>query len=203
MIYSVAISDQRVGHAAKIEQAIPVGVVARQPRDFQSEHDAHVPQSHFRRHAGESGALHRARAGQAQVFVNHGHLFPGPSQFAGPFHQSVLPRRGLAVVLHLLRAGLSDVHERRAPRVTELYLAGFIHRPSPRLGAGWRWRLAAPGCRWPQAVARPAMLPTDTFRREADRTDSDGFPARGLSFSADSLVMPTRRLRRASVIARA
>jgi len=48
MTDSVAISDQRIGHAAQIEQAIPVGVVTRQPGNFQPQHDAHVAQSHFR-----------------------------------------------------------------------------------------------------------------------------------------------------------
>jgi hypothetical protein len=34
MIDAVAIADQRVGHAAKIEQAIPVGNIAGQAGDF-------------------------------------------------------------------------------------------------------------------------------------------------------------------------
>src|SRR5258708_280332 len=201
MIDPVAISNQRIRHAAQIEQTIPVGVVARETGDFESEHDAHVAQRHFRGHAGESGALHRSGAGKAKVFINDDHLFLGPPQFAGPFHQSILTRRRLPVVLHLRRAGLADIDKCRAPRMTELYLSGFIHGPSPRRGVGRRWRSAVPGCRWPEAVAWPAGLPRDRFRREADRRDSDGFSARGLSSTA-SLVMAARRLRRASVIAR-
>ena len=83
MIDPVAVADQRIGNAAQIEQAIPVGIVARQARDFQSQHDADVAESHFRGHAGESGALRRSGAGQAQVFINDDHLFLGPSQLAG------------------------------------------------------------------------------------------------------------------------
>ena len=93
MIDSVAVPDQSIRHAAQIEQAIPVGVVARQARDLQTQHDAYMAECHFRRHAGESGALHRSGAGQAEIFIDHDHLFSGPSQLAGPFHQSILPRR--------------------------------------------------------------------------------------------------------------
>ena len=57
MIDAVAIADQRVGHAAEIEQAIPVGIIARQAGDFQSEHDAHVPERDFGGHVSEAGAL--------------------------------------------------------------------------------------------------------------------------------------------------
>src|SRR6516164_3949952 len=57
MIDAVAISDQSVGHAAEIEQAIPVGMVARQAGDFQAEHDSRTAQSDFRGEVREAGAL--------------------------------------------------------------------------------------------------------------------------------------------------
>ena len=79
MINSIAVSDQRVCHAAKIEQAIPIGVVARQTGDLESQYYAHVPQSHFRGHAGKSGALHRSRAGKTKILINDDHLFLGPT----------------------------------------------------------------------------------------------------------------------------
>ena len=40
VIDAVGVGDQGVGDAAQIEQAIPVGVVARQARDLEAEHDA-------------------------------------------------------------------------------------------------------------------------------------------------------------------
>lgn len=58
-----AISDQSVGDAAEIEEAIPVGVVARHAGDFQGEHDADVAEGHFRGQACEAGALGESGAG--------------------------------------------------------------------------------------------------------------------------------------------
>lgn len=57
MINPVGIADEGVGCAAQIEQAIPVGVVARQARDFQSQHDADLTERHFSGHAREARTL--------------------------------------------------------------------------------------------------------------------------------------------------
>ena len=57
MIDAVAISDQRVGDAAEIKQAIPVGIVARYTGDFQAEHDAGVAERDLRGHACEAGTV--------------------------------------------------------------------------------------------------------------------------------------------------
>ncbi len=35
-----AIADERVGETAEIEQAVPIGIVAREAGHFESEHDA-------------------------------------------------------------------------------------------------------------------------------------------------------------------
>ena len=53
MIDAVGIADQGVGEAAEIEQAIPIGVVAREARDFEAEHDADV--------ASATSAVRRAK----------------------------------------------------------------------------------------------------------------------------------------------
>ena len=65
---------------AQIEQAIPVGVVVRQTRDLQTQHNAHMSECHFSCHTDESRALHRYGARQAEVFIDHGHLLSGPSE---------------------------------------------------------------------------------------------------------------------------
>ncbi len=114
MIEAVAVSDQSVGDAAEIEQAVPVGIVARHAGDFEAEHDADVAEGYFRGQAGEPGALGESGAGHAQVFVDDDHLFFGPTQLAGFLDQSILASGGLAVVLDLRRAGLANVDEGRA-----------------------------------------------------------------------------------------
>src|ERR1019366_860979 len=51
MIDPVGIPDERVGDTAQIEQTIPVGIVASEARDFQSQHETDMTQGHSRRHA--------------------------------------------------------------------------------------------------------------------------------------------------------
>ena len=131
MIDAVAIADQRVGHAAEIEQAIPVGIIARQAGDFQSEHDAHAAESDIGGEACEPGALSPSRTRKTQVFVDDGHLFPCPAQLAGFLDESILASRGLAVVFDLGRAGLTNVDDRRALRVVGFDFARIIHGFSP------------------------------------------------------------------------
>jgi hypothetical protein len=40
VVHAVGITDQGVGHAAQIQQSIPVGVVAREPRDLEAQDNA-------------------------------------------------------------------------------------------------------------------------------------------------------------------
>ena len=42
MIDTIGIADERVGEAAEIKQAIPVGIIASETGDFEAEHDADV-----------------------------------------------------------------------------------------------------------------------------------------------------------------
>ena len=57
MINPVGIADEGVGDATQVEQAIPVGIVARQARDLQSQYDADLPESDLGGHAREAGTL--------------------------------------------------------------------------------------------------------------------------------------------------
>ena len=42
MIDAVGIADEGIGEAAQVEQAIPIGIVAGEPRDFEAEHKTNV-----------------------------------------------------------------------------------------------------------------------------------------------------------------
>src|SRR5215470_5284179 len=70
MVDAVAVSDQSVGDAAQIEQAIPVGIVACHAGDLEAEHDAHVSERHFRDHTCEPGALREPGAFLRAVCVD-------------------------------------------------------------------------------------------------------------------------------------
>jgi hypothetical protein len=63
MVEAIAVSDQSVGDATEIEQAIPVGIVACHTGDFQAEYDTDMAEGYFRSHACEAGALGESGAG--------------------------------------------------------------------------------------------------------------------------------------------
>src|SRR6516165_11792097 len=150
MVEAIAVSDQSVGDAAEIEEAIPVGIVARDTGDFEAEHDADMAEGHFCDHACEAGTLSESGAGHAQVFVDDDHLFFGPTQLAGFLDQSILASCGFAVVLDLRGTRLANVDESGALDMSRFYFARVIHDsfPSPQClerlgrsvgpGSGWR-----------------------------------------------------------------
>ena len=74
MIHTVGIGDERVGEPAEIEQAIPVGVVAREARDFKAEHDPDMSKCNLRGESCETTALDDAGCGNAEVFIDDDHL---------------------------------------------------------------------------------------------------------------------------------
>ena len=134
MIDAVAIPDQGVGDAAEIEQAKPVGTVARHAGDFEPEHDAGVAEAHFRNHACEPRTLGESCARHAQIFVNDDHLIFGPTEFLGLLEQSILARGGLAVVFDLSRGGLANVDEGGAFRMAGRYFDQIINDFPPERG---------------------------------------------------------------------
>src|SRR5215471_16845454 len=131
MIDVVAISHQSIGHAAQIEPAIPVGMVACQTGDFQTDYDSRAAHSNFGGQVREAGALDPSRTRPAQIFIDDDHLFSGPAQLADFFHQIILASGGLAVVFDLCGAGLTDVDIGGALDMVGFYFARIIHGCSP------------------------------------------------------------------------
>jgi hypothetical protein len=84
MVDAVGVADEGVGEAAKIEEPIPIGIVASQTGDFESEHDADVPEADFRSQTREAASFDRARPGKAEIFVDDSDLLGRPSEFDRP-----------------------------------------------------------------------------------------------------------------------
>ena len=83
MVDAVGVADQGVGQAAQVQQAVPVGVVAGQARDFQAQHDAGLAQRNLGRQSREAGPLGAGGTGATQILVNDFHLIGGqPSERA-------------------------------------------------------------------------------------------------------------------------
>src|SRR6266478_1182892 len=111
VIDTIIVSDESVGDATQLQQAIPVGIVAYQTRDFQTEDDAHVSQGHFTGHASKPGTFVGAGAGEPKVFINDDHLLLAPAELTGFVGQGVLAGGGFAIVHNLRRRGLAKIDE--------------------------------------------------------------------------------------------
>ena len=97
------VEGRPVTEETQVQRTIPVCIVTRQARDFQSEHKADAAQSDFTDHAGEAGAVGHTGAGDPEIFIDDGDLLGRPPQFTSPLHEGVLAGGGLAIVLHLRR----------------------------------------------------------------------------------------------------
>ena len=73
VIETVLVADQRPRQRAQLQQPVPVGVVARQPRALQAEHDPGLAQRHVRDEALEPLAVGGRGAGLALVDIDHDH----------------------------------------------------------------------------------------------------------------------------------
>ena len=111
VIEAVFVADQRAGHAAQLQQLVPVGGVAGQPGAFQAQDDPGPAEGDLGDQLLESFPVGGAGAGLALVDVDDGDLAGGPAQRDRPAAQVVLADRGLGVVQDLLEAGLADIQQ--------------------------------------------------------------------------------------------
>ena len=120
MIDAIVVANESVGDAAEFEQAIPIGVVPRQARDFQTEDDSHVGQRNFAGEASEPGSLVGAGAGEPEIFIDDDDLLLWPAELTGSIGQGVLAGGGFAVMLDLARCGLANVNVGGALRMGQV-----------------------------------------------------------------------------------
>lgn len=80
VIKAIGVADHGVGHAAEVEQPVPVGVVARQPRGLEAENEPGVAERDLGHQVSETGALGVARARDTEVLVDHHDLLAGEAE---------------------------------------------------------------------------------------------------------------------------
>ncbi len=114
VVDAVGVGDQRAGQRAQVQQLVPVGVRPGQPGDLQREDDPGLAEPDIGDQLGEPGAARRARAGPAQVLVDHHHLVRGPAQPRRALPQVVLPGQALGMDPDLQQRGLADIYVRIA-----------------------------------------------------------------------------------------
>ena len=143
VIEPVLVADQRARQRADLEQPVPVGVVARQPRDLEPEHDPGPAQADLGDQLLEALAVGRRGAGLALVGVDHDDPLGRPAERDRALAQRVLALGGLGVQGHLAQRRLAHIQERGPREVLGGDLrrgAVCAHRGSPPGQAGQRHR---------------------------------------------------------------
>ena len=101
VIDAVRVSDQSIGDRAQIQQLVPVGVVAGQPRHLDAEHDPDPPKTNVGHQLLKPAPPLGLRPRPAQVSVDHHHLVGGPTQRNRTLPQFILAGKGFGVLDHL------------------------------------------------------------------------------------------------------
>jgi hypothetical protein len=115
VVETVLVADERVGEGAELEEAVPVGVVARQARALEAQHDACLVERDVGNEALEALPICGRRPGLALVDIDDDHLLALPAEGDRPARQVVLASGGLGVVGDLVEAGLAHVEVGIAP----------------------------------------------------------------------------------------
>jgi hypothetical protein len=131
MIDAVSIADQRIGEAAQLDEAMPIGVVARQARDLEPQHEADVGERDLGSEPGEARSRDKAGAGESEVLIDDDDAIGGPTEFAGLGGKRILSIGRLAIVLDLGGAGLAQVDDRLTREMAGRDLGALIHRFPP------------------------------------------------------------------------
>ena len=138
VVDAVLVQDERFGERTDLEQAVPVGGIARQARDLQTHHDADSTEADIGDQALKAVALGGRRARQPKVLVDDDELLGAPAERLSSPLQIVLPRCALAIVVHLMERRLTNIQVCEPTQMVDGYLALYIHSTassSPRLHA--------------------------------------------------------------------
>ena len=109
IIEAVLIQDERLGQGADLEEAMPVGGVARQARDFQTHHEAGAPEADIADQLLKPFAVRGRRTGLPEVAVDHDDLFDRPAERHGAVSKRILPFGALGILNHLPQRRLPHI----------------------------------------------------------------------------------------------
>ena len=113
-----------------IEQRMPVGAVAGEPRDLDRQDDTNFPERHPGDQVLERLPMINSRAAHAEIAVDHVDISLMPAELAGSVLQRVLQAEALLDCQHLMRGGLSNVNHRPPPEMVR-FDEFRAHRSSP------------------------------------------------------------------------
>ena len=121
IVDAVLVEDQRVAQRADLQQPMPVGGVAGQPRDLEPEHDAGATHADFGDQVLEPLAV-LVGSGLTEVGVDHDNPLGRPAERHRPLAQCILAARALRVLDHLAHRGLAHIEVGVAAQVAGAHL---------------------------------------------------------------------------------
>ena len=128
VVDAILVEDERVGERANLEQAMPVGGVAREAGHLESEHDAGASHANLRDELLEALAVRRRRARLAEVGVDDDDAVARPAERDGALAQRVLALGALGILHDLPHRRLPDVQVRGASEMARGdLLLSFVH----------------------------------------------------------------------------
>lgn len=131
IVNAVAVGDQAVGVAAEIEQLIPVGAVARQPRRFVGHNQADLSQRHLGGELLKAEPANGGGGGAPGIVIDDEHVLLLPAKLTGTPRHGILQPLALGVGHYLVRARLPDIDHGASCQVSGLNQIGNGHRTSP------------------------------------------------------------------------
>ena len=111
IVKSVLVADDGVGERAELEQALPIGAVACQARDLQSQHDAGVAEGDLADEVLKAVAVVGVFGRVAEILVDRVNTFRRPAERDCSIAQRILTLGALDVLEDLPLCGLSQVNE--------------------------------------------------------------------------------------------
>jgi hypothetical protein len=129
---AVGIADQRVGNSSQINQAVPFGIIAREPQGFETKHQIHARERHFGGKAGKARTP-RARTGEAEILVDNDDAFIGIAEITRFDDNHLRPVRRFELC-STCAARLAQIDEGMSRKMTWRNLDVLIHRLPPSTG---------------------------------------------------------------------
>ncbi|MCY1356240.1 hypothetical protein D9M69_426850 [compost metagenome] len=113
IVAAIGVDDERMGECTQLEQAMPVQIRARQARDFQRKHGAHLPHRDIRHQRLEVLAAGHLGARLTEVPVQDPDRRVRPTQCQRFVAQRILALGTLLMMPYLSQRRLADIDVRR------------------------------------------------------------------------------------------
>ena len=136
-----AIGDDHAEQGAKLEELVPIAVVARQARGIQAEDQAGLAQADLRDQVLKAVPAITGRPRAPEILVDHLDPFSGPAQHHRAIDQTVLQLGALLMLTHLTGRRLAHIDEGQL---------GAVERRDPIVTGSRRDQHGSPPCPVPR-----------------------------------------------------